>query len=320
MASPPYAAGLHRLSANTWVYLQPPGTWGYSNCGLVTGGNEAVLIDTQFTRPLTTRLTDAIADRLPHVWITTVVNTHSNGDHAWGNQLFPRSTIVSSRATAAGMAREISPDELAELIQSTPDETPLGRYLRRYFGEFDFSGITVTEPTCTFAGEMDIDAGGAVVRLIEAGPAHTDGDVVAYVPDDGVLFAGDLLFMGDHPIMWAGPVTNWLRACDRIVETGAGIIVPGHGPVTDAAGVKVFRAYLEYVAEQVQVRYSAGMPYWQAAADIAFLGHPAGWGHPERLVITAAAIYRELGCDEPTDLLSVLTRMSEVASGFRAGL
>ena len=69
------------------------------------------------------------------------------------------------------------------------------------------------------------------------GPAHTAGDVLAWVPDDRTVFTGDLLFIGGTPIMWAGPVGNWLAACDRILEMDAENIVPGHGPMTDAAAI-----------------------------------------------------------------------------------
>ncbi len=312
MVAPPYTAGLHQLTQSTYAYLRPPGSWGQSNCGLITGGHDAVLVDTQFTKPLTRRLIDTIGERVPDVTVTTVVNTHANGDHCWGNDLFPLSVIVSSRSTADGMADEIPPDRLAELIGSTPADSPLGSYLRRYFGGFDFSEISVTQPTCAFTGEMEIDAGGTAIRLIEVGPAHTDGDVIAYVPDQGVVFAGDILFIGDHPIMWTGPIENWIDACSRIVKTGAETIVPGHGPVTDAVGVAGFRGYLEHIAEQAERRHRAGMPYWEAAVDIPLPERYAGWGHRERLVITTAAMYRNLGCDEPTDLMSVLTRMAEV--------
>jgi cyclase len=313
MAAIAYAAGLHRLTAHTYAYLQPPGTWGYSNCGLITDDGEAVLVDTQFTKPLTRRLLDTVAARLPETRITTVVTTHANGDHCWGNELLPNAVIVGSHATTEGMAEELPPARLADLVATTPSESPLGRYMRTYFAEFDFSDITLTPPSVTFTGQFELNAGRHVVRLHEVGPAHTSGDVIVHVPDDGVLFAGDILFINDHPIMWTGPIDNWIRACTRIVDTGATTIVPGHGPVTDPAGVNAFRSYLEYVREQAHLRFNAGTEFWQAAIDIPMPDQYAAWGHRERLVITVAAIYRELGMAEPPDLLTVLVRTSEAA-------
>jgi glyoxylase-like metal-dependent hydrolase (beta-lactamase superfamily II) len=302
----PYSAGLHRLAPNTFGYLQPPGTWGYSNSGLVADATEAVLIDTQFTLPLTRTLLTAVHEARPTARITTVVTTHSNGDHCWGNQLLPDAAVVGSAATADEMTHEITPEALAGLVSSMPKESPIGDYLSRFFGHFDFSGITVTPPTRTFTGSTEVTAGGVSVTLIEVGPAHTSGDVIAFVPQDGVLFAGDILFIGDHPVTWTGPLSNWISACDRIIETDAQIVVPGHGPIVGRTGVLVFQDYLEYVDEQARLRYAKGMPYWEAALDIPMRAPYVPWGHRERLVMTLAAIYRGLGFDGPTDLLTVL--------------
>lgn len=308
MADVPYTAGLHRLTSHTYAYLHPVGSWGQSNCGVVVGDGEGVLIDTQFTVPLTRNLCDALAAELPRTIIGTVVNTHANGDHCWGNELFPDAEIIGSESAAHQMAREVPPHTLAVLAGANPPDGPLGAYMRRFFGSYDFSGITVTPPTRTFTGQLRLTVGaGTVVDLVEVGPAHTDGDIIVLVPDEGVVFTGDILFVGDHPIMWEGVLDNWLAACTRIVESGASQVVPGHGPVVGPAEVVRFRDYLEYVGEQAAVRYRAGMPYWEAALDIPMAAY-ADWGHRERLVITLAAVYRELGLDEPFDPVAVMTR------------
>lgn len=151
------------------------------------------------------------------------------------------------------------------------------------------------------------------------GPAHTDGDVIVHVPDEGVLFAGDVLFIGDHPVMWSGPISNWIAACTRILKSGAQTIVPGHGAVTDAAGVARFRDYLEYLSEQTVARYDAGIPYWQAALDIPMTSSYADWGHWERLVITVVSIYWELGLNEPFDARTVMERTAQAFLELNAG-
>src|SRR5439155_11681230 len=89
-------------------------------------------------------------------------------------------------------------------------------------------------PEQTFSGELEVKVGERALRLMEVGPAHTRGDTLVHVPSAGVLFSGDILFAGSHPIAWAGPVSNWIAACDRIIALGPEVIVPGHGP---AAGL-----------------------------------------------------------------------------------
>lgn len=305
-----YTRGLHLLARDTFAYLSPPGTWGWSNCGLVISGAQALLIDTQFTVPLTRELLNAIEAQCPGAEVATVVTTHANGDHCWGNQLLDAAEIIGSAAVAHGMAHEVQPEELAALSGPDSPDTPLGDYMRRHFGVFDFTGVRVTPPTRTFTDRLDVPVGDRAVELIEVGPAHTDGDVIVHVPDVGVVYAGDILFIGGHPIMWTGPVDNWIVACDRILATGADRIVPGHGPVTDPAGVQTFRGYLEWVAQRAEQAYAAGLPYWEAGSPSAIPPAYARWGNPERLVITMAAAYRHLG-EGAHDLTEVLAHAAD---------
>jgi glyoxylase-like metal-dependent hydrolase (beta-lactamase superfamily II) len=132
----------------------------------------------------------------------------------------------------------------------------------------------------------------------ELGPAHTDGDAIVHVPDAGVVFTGDILFIGGTPIVWAGPFSNWVAACDRIVELGASTLVPGHGPVTDASGVDDVKRYLIYVHDEAKARFDAGMDAEQAADDID-LGDFAGWGDPERIAVNVETAYREFDPSRP---------------------
>ncbi|MEU7909316.1 MBL fold metallo-hydrolase [Actinoplanes sp. NPDC049118] len=312
-----FRRGMHELGRGTWAYLSPPGTWGWSNCGLLVSGRDALLVDTQFDLPLTRDLLAAVAALRPDVQIRTVVTTHANGDHCWGNQLINGVEIIGSAACGHGMGEEVQPAELAALSGHGSPGTPLGDYMRRHFGGFDFTGIEVTPPTRTFSGRLDVAVGDRRIELLEVGPAHTDGDVIVHVPDAGVVYAGDILFIGGHPIMWTGPVQNWIAACDRITATGAERIVPGHGPVTDPSGVAEFRGYLEWVAERAEKAYASGLPYWEAGDPSAIPPAYARWGNPERLVITMATAYRYLG-DPAHDLMEVLAHTAEGEAKLRA--
>ncbi|WP_236050247.1 MBL fold metallo-hydrolase [Paractinoplanes ovalisporus] len=270
----------------------------------------ALLVDTQFDLPMTESLQAAISAAHRGVSVTTVVNTHANGDHSWGNQLFGDAETISSQACAHGMRGEVQPAQLAALSGPQSPNSALGDYMRRHFGHFDFSGVRVTPPTRTFSGRLDVQVGERTVELIEVGPAHTSGDIIVHVPDAGVVYSGDILFVGDHPIVWTGPVENWLAACDLILGTGADRIVPGHGPVTDPAGVRGFRGYLELILEAATVFHAAGLPYWQAAARISLPDEFTAWGHRERLVISVAAIYANLGTPSE-DILTVLRHTAD---------
>ncbi|MGE5150292.1 MAG: MBL fold metallo-hydrolase, partial [Rhodospirillaceae bacterium] len=82
---------------------------------------------------------------------------------------------------------------------------------------FEWDDVVYTAPTRTFAGKLDLKVGDKQVQLVEAGPAHTRGDLLVYLPKEKIVFTGDLLFMNGHPVIWAGPIRNWIRACDTIL-------------------------------------------------------------------------------------------------------
>ena len=81
---------------------------------------------------------------------------------------------------------------------------------------------------------LDLQVGGRTVSLLEVGPAHTAGDAVVHLADAGIVFTGDILFHGGHPIVWAGPVANWIAACDRVLALRPDRRRPRTRPTGDA--------------------------------------------------------------------------------------
>jgi glyoxylase-like metal-dependent hydrolase (beta-lactamase superfamily II) len=295
MAVPPYTRGLHALGDRTWVWLQPDGGWGWSNAGLVAGAARSLLVDTLFDLRLTREMLDAMHPFTSARPIRTLVNTHANGDHCWGNQLLDGAEIVASAACAEEMT-ELDPALLAGLVRAE-GLGPLGDYLRRIFGAFEFAGIRVTPPTCTFVGELALSVDDRELVLIEVGPAHTRGDAIVHLPDDRTVFTGDILFIDGTPVVWAGPIARWIAACDRILALDVETVVPGHGPVTDKAGVRRVREYLAFVDAEAGARYRAGMSAEEAAHDIA-LGAFTTLRERERIVVNVEAKYREMRGDQ----------------------
>lgn len=285
----PYTRGLHELGDHCYAYLQPDGGWGWSNAGLIVGDGASVLVDTLFDFRLTAAMLEAMAPLRAGAPISTVVNTHANGDHCYGNQLVAGTEIVASAATAHEM-REVPPAMLAGL-SAAPGE--MGAVFRGFFGAFDFAGIELALPTRTFEGRLDLEVGGRTVTLIEVGPAHTRGDTLVHVPDARVVYTGDILFIGGTPIVWAGPLSNWIAACDRMLAMDVDTVIPGHGPVTDKQGVVAVRDYLAYVDTEATARFQAGMDAWDAARDIA-LGTFAALGERGRIAVNVEAVYRAL--------------------------
>ncbi len=307
-----YQRGAHEVGDGLWAYLQPDGGWGWSNAGLVTDGDAALLVDTLFDLRLTRQMLDDLRAVSPAAAaIGTVVNTHANGDHCYGNQLVADAEIVSSAASAREMD-EVPPATLAGLMRGADELGDAGAYLRDIFGPFTFDGIEPVAPTTTFDGHLELGVGDRVVQLLELGPAHTRGDVVVHVPDADLLFTGDLVFHGGHPIVWAGPVSHWVEACDRMLALDAATVVPGHGPLSDRTCIEDQRGYLTWLVDEGTPRLLGGMAPLDAARDLA--GGPyAGWGEGERLVVNLTALGRDLGLDPPSDVLTLFGGMAALS-------
>jgi cyclase len=308
-----YAKGLHEVGDGLYAYLQPDGGWGWSNAGLVVDGERTLLIDTLFDLELTGQMLRTMRDAVPAARrIDTLVNTHANGDHCYGNQLLGGARIVASERTAAEMA-ELPPAAMAALVEQAPKMGELGAFFLDCFGSFEFAGIEPALPGETFSGELSLHVGERELRLIEVGPAHTRGDTLVHLPAERVLYSGDILFAGAHPIAWAGPVSNWIAACDRILGMDVELIVPGHGPLAGLDAVRELRAYFDYLYEQARASYEEGMTPLQAARSIR-LDRWADWGEHERLVVNIANIFGELsGEEEPLNPLAAFEQMAALA-------
>ena len=290
--APEYTRGLHELGDGLFAFLQPDGGWGLSNAGLVTGDGASLLIDTLFDLRLTREMLDAMDAVTGTRPIESLLNTHGNGDHCYGNQLVPGDAEIYS-AKAAVEDMEAVPPGVMQALKDYDLGEELNAWVDYAFGRFEFGDIEFRPPTQTFSGSLSLTVGGRRVELTELGPAHTRGDVIAHVPDARAVFTGDILFIEDTPIMWAGPVDNWVAACEHIEALDVDVVVPGHGRVTDKEGPRMVRRYLEFVRAEATERKRAGMDSFEAALDIE-LGEFADWGDPERIVVNVDSLYREL--------------------------
>ncbi len=334
MSTAPYSAGLSEVADGLHAYLQPPGAWGLSNSGFVQGDGASLLVDTLYDRPRTEALLDAIARVAPGVAVDTVVNTHANGDHCWGNGVLPSATEIIASAKGAAEMEELPPAQLGKLVKASKASLKYGLpanlllrligtlgpahfkqipaaapFVVHAFGAYDFDSVTLRPPTRTFEGALSLDVGGRAVELVEVGPAHTKGDVLVHVPDAKVVFTGDILFADAHPILWAGPYRNWIAACDRILAWEPDVVVPGHGPLATTKHVRECRDYLAYVLAESRARHAAGMSADDAARDIALDGF-SHWSESERIVANVHMAYAEISDTPPPEAIPLFAAMA----------
>lgn len=315
-----YPRGLHEVGDGVHAWFQPNGGWGEVNAVLVVGDGESLLVDSLWTPALAREMLDAIEPLTAAAPIRRLVNTHVDGDHWWGNQEVAARAgdgleIVATEATADEMG-DITPQTMGLLRRGgqalgAAGQVPLpvpgrataramGAFFESMIGRFDFGEVELTPATRTFTGTLELDVGGRRVELIEVGPAHASGDLIVNVPDARVVAAGDVLFAGVTPIMWAGSAERWIAAIERIAELDPRAIVPGHGPAMTPADAREHVDYFRFVDAAARRRFAAGDSVEEAAFAILALdefrtGPWAEWDEPPRIVGTLNSIRRAAG-------------------------
>lgn len=261
---------------------------GWSNSALVAAG-DGLVVDTLYDLALTREMAALYAEVHPSA-PGRIVNTHHNGDHCWGNQLFPEAEIIAHRGCAERFAG-FTP-AAAEAIRTMADPPAHLADLHEELAPFDFSRVELTPPTTVLDGDATLDVGGVRVDLLHVGPAHTEGDLVAHLPDEGVVVAGDVLFHRCTPIGWEGSTDRWIDALARIEALAPEWVVPGHGPVCGVEGVVGARRYLEDVQRSARASWAAGRTVPEACAEIDLAPY-LGWDEPWRLAANVHRVYRE---------------------------
>lgn len=206
-----------------------------TNVGIVQTDDSVVVIDANFLEPaqrISTSITDRDGMRISHV-----VNTHYHADHSLGNPVY-----VDAGATvigAAGQRAELLAKGREDAIQQVGKAPP-----RLYPAMLEFSD------SLTFG-----DSG---LELVAVGPAHSGADLIGWLPDDRVLFAGDLAVAWDHGNNFSdedADIEGWIGALGRCIDLNPRVVVPGHGRLSDAG---VLDQQLGFIVE-----------LWQQALDVA---------------------------------------------------
>ncbi|MFZ3572552.1 MBL fold metallo-hydrolase [Streptomyces sp. BH097] len=283
---------LTELAEDVYAYVQPPGGWCVSNAGVIAGSDGAVVVDTLATLRRAGRLA-ACVDGLGVGPRRTLVNTHHHGDHTFGNSLYGTAAevIVHERA-------------VAELIET-------GLALTRLWPDVEWGEVEVARPTLTFADQIELTVGERRLELCYVGPAHTTNDIVVWLPDSRVLFAGDVVLAGSTPFALMGSIDGSLKAIERLRGLRPRVVVCGHGPVGGPEVLDENEAYLRRVRRIAAEALSAGLTPLDAAREAG----PGAFAHlldPERLVGNLHRAYAELRGGEPGAALDVPSVFGEM--------
>ena len=298
---------MNQVSDNCYAVLNEKNRVCDANSGLINveGG---MVIDTQSDLAHGQQMIELFSQ----VWSGMpqyVVNTHEDADHVYGNQLFKGAEIIGHRSLPERMKQVAEPEELQKLMRTASGFVtgPLLKLLhpgvaaaaRQLKEDYDFSGVELVPPTTLFDDRLERQLGDLEVALIHVGPCHQVGDTIVWVPQERVLFAGDVLFRLCTPMGWVGTYANWFKCLDLMVDLEPDVVVPGHGPVCGVEGVTEMKAYLQYIWDESRKCFDDGMSAREASKTIDF-GPYVDWISPERIYLNVERAYREFR-GEPQD-------------------
>lgn len=269
-AHPPHDAELppptlEEVSPGIFAYVQLDGSWFLNNAGFVVGRDAAVAIDTLGTERRSIAFRDALR-RTTSNPVQALINTHAHADHTHGNYLFAPVTAI------------IGHERCREEVMRGNLEL-----LKRSFPTADFGDVAYVPPMVTFTERLSVYVDDLEIQLIHLGPAHTNNDVVAWIPARKLLFSGDLVFNGGTPFAMAGSVAGWLEVIPVLRSLGAETIVPGHGSVCDPAVLDPIERYLRFVLGLARRAVSEGIAPLDLARETD-LGEFAALLDQERIV------------------------------------
>jgi glyoxylase-like metal-dependent hydrolase (beta-lactamase superfamily II) len=329
-----FDGGLVEVGARTWAWVQPNGGLGESNAGLIVGDGESMLVDTLWDERLTAAMLTAMEPATAGAPIRRLFNTHGDGDHWYGNGLLAPGVEMTASDRAVSQMREEPPSLLTRMAPVAGAAGRLGRArwlpgaagmrglaaFNALLSHYEFNGITPRVPDRSIADRAEHEVGGRTLELEYVGPAHTVGDAIAWLPDARIAFAGDIVFNGVMPIMWAGPVGNWIAALDRIESLGPQVVIGGHGPAGSLSDLAPLRDYWVWLRDRVAEAGPGADPSRLAERLIrsAEFEPWASWNGRERTLVNVARIAAtesggpsEIGTVERIRLIAAMGALGE---------
>ncbi len=278
---PTWNRELRQLAPNVYAYMQGGGPGisaaGVSNAGMIAGADFLLAIDA-LQGPVPARSFIAAAKKATGKDFGRLILTHHHGDHVNGNQFFTQAEILSHPYCRSEVVKAIP--NAPKMWMPAPGVAEVAEERK------------LVPPTVTFKDDLVYNIGGTEVQFRCVGPAHTWGDVVAYLPQHKIVFLGDVGFFWVAPYANNSYITKWIDVCNAILGWDVDVLVPGHGPIGGKKELAEMSEYFKVLGVEARRRYDAKMTAGAASADIR-LGRFDNWIGPERLIMDTVRWYAE---------------------------
>lgn len=256
---------LEKLKDGIYAAIAKEGGGSVGNAGFIDLGCQTIVFDTFNTQQAAEDL-NQFAKKITGQSVTWVINSHWHGDHIRGNQVFKDSHIISSHTTYEKM-KELHPDRILKQKNDIPglsqyimslkeqktstDDIQLTNQIN-FLKEIEASlpTLELVLPYLTFNEEITFQGTKRTAKLITLGGGHSFCDAMLYLPEEKVIFMGDLLFVETHPSLFEESYPeNWIRVLNKITSLDIDIAIPGHGQVGKKSNITSLIEYLRDINE-----------------------------------------------------------------------
>ena len=287
------SADLTKLAENVYARVASPDGNAVANSGIIILDHSVLVFDTHFTPDAGKALLAAIRS------ITTkpvryVVNSHAHADHTHGNQVFADAQLIGSSAArrdvlqtdlpSLNRTKEIAQSQIRKLrreLSSAIDAAQMRQMREQIKSREDYlqtmSLLNISAPFVTVDDGLRIQDGKQEVQILFLGKAHTDGDVVLFLPAQKIAFMGDLFFNKAIPNVQDAFLLPWMKTLEEALKLEADVFVPGHGAVGGRKDVEQFRNYFEELQSLIKPAVDRGDSMDQVTKDIELPSKWSSW-------------------------------------------
>jgi cyclase len=277
-AIPAWKTEFRRMAPNVYAFIRGGGPGidnaSMSNAGVIVGPENVTLVDA-LGPPIHAKELRQAVQSVTEKRVTRIINTHFHRDHTNGDYLFAPAEVVMTPATR-------------DLLQAIPPHP----YDTRPEWQDGMGDLKLVMPTTLITNDITYMYGDLEVRVLSPGAAHTFGDLMVYLPQHKLLFAGDVAFFYVSPALHTSNPEHWLEVCDRIQKMDVDVIVPGHGPVGGKRDLAEMVEYVKLMQSEIRRGYDAGKSPGRAAAE-ARKGRFANWTNQDRWAWAAVRLYAD---------------------------
>jgi cyclase len=254
---------LEQLADGVYAAIHIDGGAAIGNAGIVDLGDRTLIYDA-FIAPQAAEDLRTAAEALTGRPIDAVIDSHWHYDHIWGNQVFSASTdIISTEETRRliiatrghGAYDSFMADAEANLeatraqFEATEEEgqrRQLALWIDYHQSVVEAKPILqIRAPNLTFAQRLAFHGTGRTAELIDFVGGHTESDAVLFLPQEGIAFMSDLLFIGYHPYLGGGDPDRLRHILEEVSDLAPKVLVPGHGPVGTADSLTQMGQYVD---------------------------------------------------------------------------